>query len=261
MVSLSPSTTEAMFAIGAGDRLVGRSRHCDYPPEAARLPVVGGFSDPNLEAILALRPTLVIGSRGPSGPSLAAKLQGHQVDTFFPASDSVSDVGVLLEELGRRFGVEARATELRRQLDARVARIETWAKSRPPVTVLMVFDLSPIYVAGPGSFPDELLRRAGARNVVTEGGKWPTMAIERVLSLDPDVVLDATMAADGSSGQAALPGQRSRLADANGWPELRAVKEGRVRLLAGATALRPGPRIADGLAAMARAVHDQEPPP
>src|SRR5438309_5001124 len=84
IVSLSPSTTETLFALGAGERLVGRSRFCDYPPEVRRIPSVGGYVDASLEAILALAPDLVVGARGPAGPSLANKLGSMGIATFFP---------------------------------------------------------------------------------------------------------------------------------------------------------------------------------
>src|SRR5262245_30159616 len=87
VVSLAPSTTEALFAIGAGADVVGRSRYCDYPPEAASLPAVGGYADPSIEAIVALRPTLVVGARGPAGPALEEALQARAIDTFFPETE------------------------------------------------------------------------------------------------------------------------------------------------------------------------------
>ncbi|MGH7280002.1 MAG: helical backbone metal receptor, partial [Polyangiaceae bacterium] len=91
VVSLSPSTTETMFAIHAGDELVGRSRYCDYPPEARALPEVGGYTDPNFEAILALHPDLVIGARGPLGPPLEERLKSHGASTYFPETETLDE--------------------------------------------------------------------------------------------------------------------------------------------------------------------------
>src|SRR3954467_13518107 len=84
IVSLSPNTTETLFALGVGDRVVGRSRYCDHPPEAARIPVVGGYVDASLEAILALHPDLVVGARGPAGSALIDRLAGLGIATYFP---------------------------------------------------------------------------------------------------------------------------------------------------------------------------------
>jgi iron complex transport system substrate-binding protein len=92
VVSLSPSTTETMFAIGAGASLVGRSRYCDYPPEVTKLPQVGGYVDPSFEAILALRPDLVTGARGPAGTAITDRLEARGVATFFPETESFSAI-------------------------------------------------------------------------------------------------------------------------------------------------------------------------
>src|SRR5262249_25034797 len=100
VVSLSPSTTEAIFAIGAGRGLIGRSRFCNYPPEAANLPQVGGFIDPNLEAILALRPDLVVGARGPLGPAITERLAEHGAVTYFPPTESIDEIGSMILGLG-----------------------------------------------------------------------------------------------------------------------------------------------------------------
>jgi iron complex transport system substrate-binding protein len=245
VVSLSPSTTEAMYAIGAGGELVGRSRYCDYPPEALGLPQVGGYIDPNLEAILALRPDLVVGARGPAGSEIADMLTAHGTATFFPPTESLSEIDEMLRELGTRTGHAADARGFVGALDAREAAITRAVAALPKVRAVLVFAVSPIVVAGPGGFPDELISRAGGVNVVTEGTAYPALGVERVMALDPDVVLDA------ASG----PGGERIGADTPGWREVGAVKRGRVIPLADEAVLRPGPRIADGLATIARALH------
>jgi iron complex transport system substrate-binding protein len=250
VVSLSPNTTEAMFAIGADELLVGRSSQCDYPPEATRLPSAGDYANPNIEAIIALRPSLVIGEQGPVGPQIQDKLRAHGVDTFFPATDSVADITSMLRKLGERVSHAQSARQLAQRIDTRIAQLATWAHPREQVSVIMVFDVSPIFVAGPGSFPDELLRLAGGTNPITRGGKWPTIDIEHLLSLNPAVIIDAM-----GVGHAAV----SRVGKAPGWKALTAVKAGRVRRLRTSAALRPGPRIADGLADVAHAVHGATP--
>jgi iron complex transport system substrate-binding protein len=252
VVSLSPSTTEAMFAIGAGDLLVGRSAHCDYPNEALELPSVGGYADPNIERIFSLQPTLVIGARGPAGPALEERLRGHGIETMFPASDSIAEVEALMVALGERLGHEASARGQAGQLHARCDSVAAWAATQPHVTVVMVFDTSPIYVAGPGGFSDELIRRAGGKNLITSGGAYPTIGLERLLALDPDVIVDGMVVGHGSG--------RSVLAEQVGWSQLRAVREGKVRVLASPASVRPGPRSAEGLRDVARALHGREPP-
>jgi iron complex transport system substrate-binding protein len=248
VVSLSPSTTEAVFAVGAGALLVGRSSYCDYPPEALALPVVGGFADPSVEKIVALRPTLVVGAHGPAGPAIEAALQKHGVATFFPETESIAQIEAMLADLGKRLAHEAGATAAVGVIEAARARVAAAVAGRPKVRAVFLFDVAPIVAAGPGSFPDELVRQAGGENLVTAGGAYPTLDLEKLLALDPDVLLDGAADAHG-------PSRLSGLRDAPGWKNLRAVREGRVRPVVANVALRPGPRIGEGLEAVARALH------
>jgi iron complex transport system substrate-binding protein len=245
VVSVSPSTTEAMFAIGAGSELVGRSRYCDYPPAALSLPEVGGYVDPNLEAILGLRPELVVGARGPAGSKLAGALEAHGVGTFFPETESLAKIDEMLRELGRRTGHAAEASRVVEALDGREEAITRAVAILPKVRTLLVFGVSPIVVAGPGGFPDELIQRAGGANVVTEGSSYPSLGVERVMALDPEVILDTTA---GRGGERITP-------DTPGWREVGAVRRGRVIALPDEAVIRPGPRIAGGLETIARALH------
>lgn len=249
IVSILPSTTEALFAIGAGDRVVGRSRYCDHPPEVARLPQVGGYVDPSFEAILALRPDLVTGARGPAGKTLSERLEARGIATYFPKTESFAEIDAMILGLGERTGrvAEARATVA--ALDAKVAAVEKAVAGRPRRKVLLVFGLEPLSVAGPSSFADEMIRRAGGTNVVTEGGGYPTIGVEHVLALDPDVIVNAAIAE--------AHGHERIGKDTPGWAKVRAVAEGRVAPLPDEAALRPGPRIGDGLASLARAVHPE----
>jgi iron complex transport system substrate-binding protein len=247
IVSLTPSTTETLFAIGAGAKVVGRSRFCDYPPEAEKLPAVGGYVDTSFEAILALRPDLVVGARGPAGTRVTDRLEAQGIGTFFPPTESLADVKSMIVALGERVGAAPAARELVAKMDARQAALEAALAGRRRERVLLVFGLQPVVVAGPGSFPDEMLKRAGGDNVVTEGTPYPTLSIERLMALDADVILNAAMAEAGGL-------QRINV-EAPGWKELRAVKTGRVVPLADESVLRPGPRVVDGMAVIARALH------
>ncbi|WP_437967041.1 helical backbone metal receptor [Sorangium sp. So ce260] len=251
VVSLSPSTTEAVCAIGAGALLVGRSRHCDHPPDVLRLPSVGGYADPSIEAIIALSPTLVVGARGPAGPALEEALRGHGIATTFPETESLAQIEDMLAELGRRLDAAPGAEQAIGRIRARRQAVEQAVKEMPRVRIALLFDTSPIFAAGPGSFADELIRLAGGENAIARGGAYPSISVEHLLALDPDVLLDGTTGEGGAVGASRL----AMLRDAPGWRSLRAVREGRVRPLRTDVVLRPGPRIGDGLAAVARALH------
>ena len=247
IVSLGPATTEALFAIGAGDRLVGRSRYCDWPPEATRLPAVGGI-EPDVEAILQLGPDLVVGPSGQWSGRLGETMHAHGIATWFPDEiQSLAGVDAFILGLGVRTGHAAQARAVDETLDAREAAVERAAANASRPRVLLVAGLGPVVVAGPRSFADDLVRHAGATNVVTEGGAWPALGFERVVELDPDVILDASVAETGGATRITR--------DAQGWSGVRAVREGRVVPLADPRVLRPGPRIAEGLAVLARALH------
>jgi len=236
-----------MAAIGARDELVGRSVYCDYPPDVLLLPSVGGFVDPNIEAIVALRPDLVTGARGPAGKQVTERLEALGIATYFPMTESLSGIDAMILGLGARTGHEAGAKRVVSDIDAKEASLHARVDSLPHPRTLLVFGLGPVVVAGPGGFPDEMLRSAGAANVVTEGGAYPTVGMERILALAPEVVLDASM--QESRGQERIT------ASTPGWRELEAVKAGRVVALRDEAILRPGPRVAEGILALAKAVH------
>ncbi len=249
IVSLTPSTTEALFAVGAGDKVVGRSRYCDWPAEAASLPQIGGYVDPSFEAILALRPDLVTGARGPAGAAMSQRLEARGIPTYFPEAETFAQIDTMIFGIGERTGRASEARALVAKLDARIASISAAVAAQPRIKVLLVFGLAPISVAGPTSFADEMIRRAGGTNAVTEGGPYPTISVERVHSLDPDVVVNAAMAE--------AHGIERLSKETPGWAKVRAVAHGRVVALDDESVLRPGPRIGDGLAALARAIHPE----
>ncbi|MEZ4222096.1 MAG: helical backbone metal receptor [Polyangiaceae bacterium] len=246
VISLSPGTTEAVFALEAGARLVGRSRYCDYPPGAKSLPSVGGFVDPSLEAILGLSPDLVVGVQGPGGSKIAEQLSARGIASYFPETDTLAQIDGMLRGLGERLQASDAASRVTRRIDAQRASVAKAIRGRSLPRAVLLFGLRPIVVAGKGGFADEILRLSGARNVVS-GPRYPTIGIEQLLALDPDVLIDATGASghEGETVNATTPGFR----------ELRAVKNQRLISLHDDRVLRPGPRIGEGLVVLAHALH------
>ncbi len=245
IVSLAPSTTEAIFAIGAGDRLVGRTRFCDYPPAALALPSVGDV-EPDLEAILDVRPDLVVGIAGLTSRSIADQLEARGTPSWFSETSSLAAIDRLLLGLGERAGHSQDAKRLVHSIDEREQAILRAVATAPKPRVLFVVSVAPLVAAGPASFADELIRDAGGQNIVREGGAWPTLGFEWILDRDPDRILDASQGAAGAT---------TISAQAPGWSGLRAVREGRVTAMHDPRVLRAGPRIAEGLAVLARALH------
>lgn len=247
VVSLSPSTTETLFVIGAGEQVVGRSRYCDWPAEALKLPQIGGYVDPSFEAILALRPDLVTGARGPAGAALSERLEARGIATFLPRTESFAEIDAMILGIGERTGKSSEAKAKVDALHARIDGIEKAVGSRPRARVLLVFGLEPLSVAGPSSFADEMIRRAGGTNAVTVGGGYPTLGIERVMTLDPDVIVNAAIAE--------AHGKKRLSSETPGWARVRAVRDNRVVPVSDESVLRPGPRVGDGLATLAKAIH------
>ena len=249
IVSLSPSTTEAVYAVGAGTKMVGRSRYCDFPPEVTKLPQVGGYVDPSFEAILALQPDLVIGARGPAGSALSEKLEARGIATYFPPTESFEAIDAMILGIGERTGRADAAKATVEAVRRRIADVERAVASLPKTRVLVVFGVDPLSVAGPSSFPDEMIRRAGGTNVIREGDAYPKIGVERVLALDPDVIVNAAMMEERAS-------ERLRK-DAPGWSRVRAVQADHVATISDEAVLRPGPRIAEGLALLAKTLHPE----
>ncbi len=247
VVSLGPSTTEALFAIGAGARVVGRSHYCDYPPEVAKLPEVGGV-EPDLEAVLQLHPDLVTGPSGAWSTRFARTLHDRGIATFFPDEiKTLAGVDAMLLTLGDRTGTRDGANRVVSAIHGRELAIDRAVVGQPRPRALLVVGLSPVVAAGPGSFADDMLQRAGATNALVDGAPWPVLSFERLVTLDPDVVLDASES---------TPGAVTRVTtDAPGWAGLRAVHQGHVVAVTDTRVLRPGPRVAEGLAAVAHALH------
>jgi iron complex transport system substrate-binding protein len=241
IVSLSPSTTETVAALGALAKLVGRTRYCNYPPEAAAVPIVGGYVDANLEAILAQQPSLVLGARG---PGIESSLETRGVATYFPETESVDGICAMVAGVGSRVGKNPEAEALVKKIRADIDAISTSTKSAKRPRVLVLFGLDPIVAAGPLGFPNELLRLSGADNAITAGPAYPSLSLEEVAHLDADIILDTVM------------GGASLQTDTPGWKLVRAVRERKVIPLKDETLLRPGPRVAEGLRALARTLRE-----
>ena len=242
VVTLAPSLTDLVLALGAGDRLVGVSRF-DERPEVARLPRVGGFVDPSVEAVLALHPDLVLAQPGPGNRRAVETMAELGASVLLLPLGTVEDVLAAERETGRALGLAGRGESLARALEATRARIRERSRALAPVRVLLVYGFDPLVVAGPGGFADELLSDAGAVNVAHDAASpYPVYSVERALGSRPELVLDAADTAAGRDRVRALPGLR----------------EARWATLPGQALLHPGPELGRGLEQLFLLVHPQE---
>jgi iron complex transport system substrate-binding protein len=190
IVSLAPSITELLFAIGAGDRVVGRTSWCDYPPDAQRVPSVGDGLNPNVEAIVARRPDLVLVYTSPSNAAAVERLRALGIPTDTIRMDRLADVAAGARRFGRLAGAARRADSLA----ADFARALDSARAAPPTgprprVLLLAWDAPPVVIGG-GSFQHELATLAGADNVFADLPQASgQVSIETIAARDPDLVV------------------------------------------------------------------------
>jgi iron complex transport system substrate-binding protein len=196
VVSLSPATTELVFALGAGDRLVGRTRWCDYPEAARAVPDLGDGIPPNIEAVLAARPDLVLLYHSGQNAAAAERFRAAGIGVLSLDMNRLADVSRLARLLGPLLGRAGAGDSLARAYEAELERAtvegrERCASSggRCPRVLLLAWDQPPIAIGG-GSFQGEMLERAGARNLFADlSTPSATVSIEAVASRNPDLVL------------------------------------------------------------------------
>lgn len=247
IVSTAPGVTEILYALGLGPKVVGVTTFCRYPPEALAKPKIGTFIQPDLERIAAQRPDLVFVIRNPIG--LAGKLARLGLKVEELELDTVDEILASIRRAGRAAGVPEAGERLAGRLRADLDRLRVDRQGRPPVTVLYIVDRTPgtlqgMFAAGQGSYLDELMTLAGGRNVAPAGGgSFPKISLEQVLAADPEVIIDM---GDYSHGRAVTPeSRRAKLALWARYPNLRAVRQGRVYDVSSDEFVVPGPRLAE----------------
>jgi iron complex transport system substrate-binding protein len=241
VVTLTPSLTDVVLALGAGDRLVGVSRF-DERPEVAKLPRVGGYVDPSVEAVMALRPDLVLAEPGPGNRQAVERMAELGTPVLLLPLGTVADVLAAERAAGKSLGRVREGEALARELEATRARIRDRARGRPPVRVLLVYGFDPLVVAGPGGFADELLSDAGALNVAADAASpYPVYSVERALKSRPQLILDASMGPSGRDRLRSLPG----------------LSEARWASVPGQALLHPGPALGQGLEQLFALVHPE----
>ena len=245
-ISLAPNLTEIVYAIGAGDGLVGRTTYCNYPLEAQKVDEVGDTLKPSLERIIALRPQVVFVSTASQLEAFTSELEAHHIAVYVTDSHDLEGVFRSIERMADLLKRRPQADELLQQLRARVAAVEDKVKSRPPVRVFYQVSDEPLYTIGRDAFITDLIRRAGGISVTADvPGAWPKYSAESALAAKPEAIVLPT---GGSMGDA-----NSNVASA--LKRSPAVANGRVYKINDDHLSRPGPRSVDGLEELARALH------
>ncbi len=249
IVSLVPSATEIIFALGGEERLVGVTDFCDWPPEARRKPRVGGMIAPSLEAIVALRPDLVVVTDEGNSQATLDQLDRLGIPSYVVHARRLDDAMALVDRLGELTGRSAAAPRVVSSLKARVRRVVESVRSSPRPRVLYVLWPDPIVVPGRDGLVTELIALAGGTSVTAAAaGSYPRLSLEGVVAYKPDVII---LARHGGDQTPTLRATWDRLG------AVPAIHAGRVSSVDGALLHRYGPRVVDGLEALARVIHPE----
>ncbi len=249
IVSLVPSVTEIIYALGGEDRLVGVTDFCDWPPQARQKPSVGGMVAPNLEIIVALRPDLVVATTEGNSRATLNQLRRLKIPVFTVTPHRLSDVLTVIAQLGELTGRQSAVGLLVENLARRVRAVENAVKPYPRPKVLYVLWPEPLIVPGRDGLVTELIELAGGTSVTAqEPSSYPRFSLEAVAARAPDVII---LARHGGDGTPLARVSWDRLTT------LPAVRAGRVHSVDGTYLHRYGPRVVDGLEILARVIHPE----
>jgi iron complex transport system substrate-binding protein len=240
IVSLIPATTELVFALDAGDRLVGRTSWCDYPAEAAAVPDLGNGIGPNIEAVVAAKPDLVLLYKSGANRAAAERFRSLGIPAIELATDRMEDFDRITRLLGAALGKPAEAESLvvRTARDLEAATGSPVLPSSRPSVFILAWD-RPVMTLGRGSFLSEILERAGARNIFDDlPSSSAPVSIEAVVARDPDYILTS------SPGDPAIASRPE-------WRSVRAVRDRRFLRVTGSEFNRPSPRIGSAVRQLA----------
>jgi iron complex transport system substrate-binding protein len=245
IVSIAPSNTEILYALGLADRVVAIDSYSNYPPEAAAKPLVGDYLEPDLESVVAAEPDLILAADVHLGTVLP-ELDTLDLPTVVFAPANLDEVFASILQVGVIAGEPARAAELVCELQARVDAVTAAIVGAPRPRVF--FELDPgLYTVGPETFVADVIARAGGENIAAAAAEmWPQLSAEAIVAANPEVILLADEVAGVTPEQvAARPG----------WQGIAAVEQDRIVPIDPDLVARPGPRVVDGLEEVAAALH------
>lgn len=248
VIALIPSLTEIVYALGQGDLLVGATEFANEPPAAAKLPRVGSYLHLDIERIVALRPDLCLASRDGNPEHLVRRIEELGIPVFALDPRTLPEISDSVTLLGELLDARPQAAAITRGMAAKMAAVDRLVKNtgkRPGV--FFQIDASPLISAGRDTFIDRLIIGAGGRNLAGNRVSYPRFSWEDILALQPEVVIIASMAGGYSAEQ--LKAEWTK------WPDIPAVKNGRVHVVDASLFDRPVPRLADGLVELAKLLH------
>jgi iron complex transport system substrate-binding protein len=248
IVSLAPNLTEIVYAVGAGDRLVGDTEYCDYPAEAKKLAKIGDTIHPSIERIIALKPQIVLVSTASQLEAFTKQLDEQGIAVYVTNPRSLEEVFRSIATLGDLFGTREPADTLVADLRRRTAAVEAKIQGTKPIGVFYQVSGEPLYTIGRESYLTDLVRRAGGNSVTADvSGAFPRYSDEAALAARPDAIILPSGGSMGSANSTAAASLKNSPA----------VLNSRVYKINDDHLSRPGPRLVDGLEEMARALHPE----
>ena len=239
IISLAPSITEILFAIGLDEEIVGVTEFCDYPEKAKEKTKVG-YAQPNIESIVALQPDLILAPKSFMRVDLLKKLEQLKIPTFILEPHTVEEIMAHIKLLGRMVGRSEAANEKTTSLRKQIVELTDRLKGRKHPSLLYVLNSEPLITVGPGSFIHHLIELAGGRNAAEQATTpYPRLTLEEVLRQNPDILLFQWVVLKAS--------RRPNKTDGNDGRPLRAVQEGKLFQVQSDLLNRPGPRVIEGI--------------
>lgn len=243
-VSLAPSLTENVFAVGAGDRLIGVTTYCDYPTEAQKIAKIGDTLNPNLENIIALEPQVVFVSTASQMQAFTERLEQQNIAVFVTNPQDIDGVYRSLYQIGDVMGETERANAVVDGLKKRVADVEARTANAAKPKVFVQIAREPLFTIGKTSFITDLINRAGGVSVTSDIEEaYPKFSKEKALAFQPDVII--------------LSESDDNQAPNDVFKESPAMKNGKIFKIKADLLSRPGPRIVDGLEHIAKVLHPE----
>ena len=250
VISLAPSITEIIFAVGQEKRLKGVSRFSDYPHAASMLPKVGSYTQPNLERIVALNPDLCIATKDGNPKRVIDRLRSLNIPVYAVDPRNLDTVMLTILDIGTLLEATEKAKSLADNMRSRIETIKSVIKTaRFQPRVFFQIGISPIVSVGNDSFINELISLAGGINVAAGDIAYPRFSREQVLALSPDVFIISSMARDVLFEKVK--------ADWNQWPNMPAVHNRRIHLVDSNLFDRPSPRLVEALEVLAKLIHPE----
>ena len=248
LVSLAPNLTEIVYAVGAGDRLVGRTSYCDYPPQAKTVTEVGDTLHPSVERIIAVKPQVVLVSTASQLENFTQQLGQQKIAVYVTNPQSLDQVFASIEKLGQLFGTTEVAAKLVSDLHRRALAVENVTVTLKPVRVFYQVSDQPLYTIGREAYLTDLIKRAGGVSVTADvPTAFPRFSDEAALASKPEAIILPTGGAMGNANSTLAPALKTSPAAVSN----------RVYKINDDLLSRPGPRLVEGLEQLARALHPE----